>query len=174
MAQFTVNPSRFDPYKNHRFRILWDGRPIAGVARISGLSRTTEVIEHREGGDPATTRKSPGVTRFAPIVLERGVTHDTAFEAWANQVWQLGAAGGAEVALGSFRRDIRIELRNEAGQVVKAWNVHRCWVSEYQALPELDANGTTVAVERITLQNEGWERDAEVPEPAEPKGGASR
>jgi phage tail-like protein len=168
MAEFTVNPKRFDPYKNFKFRVKWDGRYVAGVSKVSGLRRTTEVIRHREGGDPSTTRKSPGLTEFAPITLERGVTHDADFENWANKVWNLGAGLGAEVSLKDFRKDIVLELYNEAGQVVLAYKIYRCWVSEYEILPDLDANANAVAIEHITLENEGWERDQSVKEPVEP------
>jgi phage tail-like protein len=168
MAQFTVNPQRFDPYKNFKFRVKWDGRYIAGVSRISALKRTTEVVEHREGGDPSSSRKSPGMTRFEPITLERGITHDPEFERWANKVWHLGSGPGAEVSLQDFRKDLIIELYNEAGQLVLAYKVYRCWVSEFQALPDLDANGTAVAMQTLKLENEGWERDPDVVEPKEP------
>ena len=168
MAQFTVNPHRFDPYKDFKFRVRWDGRVVAGVSRVSALKRTTEVVEHREGTDASSSRKSPGRTRFEPITLERGVTHDTAFEDWANQVWRLGAGAGNEVALSSFRKDLVIELCNEAGQVVLAYKVYRCWVSQFEALPDLDANAAAVAIQTIVLENEGWERDTSVPEPKEP------
>jgi phage tail-like protein len=169
MAQFTVNPQRHDPYKNFKFRIKWDGRYVAGVSKVSGLRRTTEVIKHREGGDPSSSRKSPGLTEFEAITLERGVTHDQEFEKWANKVWSLGAAAGAEVSLQDFRKDILLELYNEAGQLVLAYKVFRCWVSEYQVLPDLDANASAVAIEHIKLENEGWERDTAVVEPKEPK-----
>jgi phage tail-like protein len=168
MAEFTVNPQRRDPYKNFKFRVKWDGRYVAGISRISGLRRSTEVVEHRDGGDPGTARRSPGRTTFEPIVLERGVTHDPEFERWANKVWNPGAGGGAEASLRDFRKDLVIELHNEAGQLVVAYKVYRCWVSAYQALPELDASGNAVALQSITLQNEGWERDDAVGEPAEP------
>ena len=168
MAEFTVNPKRFDPYKNFKFRVKWDGRYVAGVSKMSGLRRTTEVIHHREGGGPSTTRKSPGLTEFAPITLERGVTHDPEFENWANKVWSLGAGLGAEVSLKDFRKDIVLELYNETGQVVLAYKIYRCWISEYQVLPDLDANANAVAIEHITLENEGWERDHSVKEPVEP------
>ena len=125
MAQFTVNPSRVDPYKNFKFQVKWDGRYVAGIAKVSALKRTTEVVEHREGGDLSTNRKSPGVTRFEPITLERGVTHDPEFEQWANKVWYHGAGAGREVSLADFRKNIRIELYNEAGQLVIAYNVYR-------------------------------------------------
>jgi phage tail-like protein len=167
MAQFSVNPYRFDPYKNLKFRIKWDGRYVAGVSKISALIRSTEVIEHREGGDPSSTRKSPGITKFEPIILERGVTHDTEFETWANLAWTLGSGLGSEVSLRNFRKDIMIELYNEAGQRVIAYKVYRCWVSEFQALPELDANSNAIAIQYIKLENEGWERDSEVTEPTE-------
>jgi phage tail-like protein len=170
MARFTVNAGRFDPYKNFKFRVKWDGRHVAGVSSVSGLRRTTDVIEHREGGDPSTSRKSPGLTQFDAIRLERGVTHDDAFEAWANNVWQLGAGAGSEVALKDFRKDVVLELYNEAGQLALAYKLYRCWPSEYQALPDLDANMTGVAMQVLVLQTEGWERDRDVAEPAEPGG----
>ena len=168
MPEFTVNPTRVDPYKNYKFRVKWDGRYVAGISRVSALVRSTEVVEHREGGDPSASHKSPGLTRYEPITLERGVTHDTAFEDWANLVWKLGAGLGAEVALKEFRKDIIIEFYNEAGQLVLAYRVYRCWVSEYQALPQLDADANAVAIQHIKLENEGWERDTNVPEPVEP------
>ena len=168
MPEFTANPTRFDPYQNFKFRVKWDGRYVAGISRVSALVRTTEVVEHREGGDPSAIRKSPGITRYEPITLERGITYDTAFEDWANLVWKLGAGPGIEVALKQFRKDIVIELYNEAGQLVLAYKVYRCWVSEYQALPVLDANANAVAIQHIKLQNEGWERDTSIQEPVEP------
>ncbi|MFO7539815.1 MAG: phage tail protein [Chloroflexota bacterium] len=168
MAQFSVNAERFDPYKNYKFRVKWDGRFVAGVSKVGALKRTTEVVEHREGGDPSTVRKSPGQTKYEPITLERGVTHDPEFEQWANKVWNFGAGLGVEVSLKDFRKDIIIEVYNEAGQLVIAYHVFRCWVSEYQAMPELDASANAVAIQTLTLQNEGWERDYEVSEPSEP------
>ena len=168
MAQFTVNASRFDPYKNFKFRVKWDGNYVAGVSKISILKRTTETVEHREGGDPSTPRKAPGRSKYEPITLERGVTHDTEFEKWANKVWNFGAGEGSEVSLADFRKDILIDFFNEAGQKVLSYKVYRCWVSEYQALPELDANANAVAIQNIKLENEGWERDLDVAEPAEP------
>ena len=168
MAQFTVNAQRFDPYKNFKFRVKWDGRYVAGISKVSALKRTTEVVEHREGGDPSSGRKSPGRSKFEAITLERGVTHDTNFEQWANKVWNLGSGLGSEVSLKDFRKDLIIEVYNEAGQLALAYKVFRCWVSEYQALPDLDANANAVAIQHIKLENEGWERDYEVGEPAEP------
>src|SRR3990167_3919647 len=138
MAQFSVNAQRFDPYKNFKFRVKWDGRYVAGISKVGALKRSTELVEHREGGDPSVTRKSPGRTKFEAISLERGVTHDLEFERWANKVY------------------------NEAGQLVLAYKVFRCWVSEYQALPDLDANANAVAIQSIKLENEGWERDFDV------------
>ena len=168
MGEFTVNPTRFDPYKNFKFRVKWDGGYVAGTSKISGLRRTTEVIAHREGGDPSSSRKSPGLTEYAPITLERRVTHDQEFENWANKVWSLGASPGVEVSLKDFRKDIVLELYNEAGQLVLAYKIYCCWVSEYQILPDLDANASAIAIEQVKLENEGWERDHSVPEPVEP------
>jgi phage tail-like protein len=168
MAQFSVNAQRFDPYKNFKFRVKWDGRYVAGVSKVSALKRTSEVVKHREGGDPSSSRKSPGRTEYEAITLERGVTHDPEFERWANKVWNFGSGLGAEVSLRDFRKDIIIELYNEAGQVAVAYKVYRSWVSEYQAQADLDANGNAALIQSIKLENEGWERDYEVPEPAEP------
>ena len=165
MAQFSVNTHRFDPYKNFKFRVKWDGRYVAGVSKVSALKRTTELVNHREGGDPSTDRISPGRTKFEPITLERGVTHDPEFELWANLVYNTD--GDAAMSLKNFRKDIIVELLNLQGKVVKSYKIFRCWVSEYQSLPELDANANAVAIEMMVLQNEGWERDQAVTEPTE-------
>ncbi len=168
MPEFSVNAQRFDPYKNFKFRVKWDGKYVAGVSKVGMLKRTTEVVKHREGGDPSSSRKSPGRTEYEAISLERGVTHDKEFEQWANKVWNFGSGLGAEVSLKDFRKDIIIEFYNEAGQLAIAYKVYRCWVSEFQSLPDLDANANAVAIQHIKLENEGWERDIEVSEPTEP------
>jgi len=167
MAQFVVNASRFDPYKNFKFRVRWDGRYVAGISKVSALKRTTEVVKHRDGGDPSSSRKSPGRTEYDAITLERGVTHDTEFEDWANKVWSIQTGLGSEVSLKSFRKDVILEMYNEAGQLATAYKIFRCWVSEYQAMPDLDANANAVAIQHIKLENEGWQRDVAVVEPTE-------
>jgi phage tail-like protein len=169
MAQFSVNAQRFDPYKNFKFRVKFGISPdyVAGVSKITGLKRTTEVVKHREGGDPSSSRKSPGRTEYEAITLERGVTHDKEFEQWANKIWNFGSGLGAEVSLKDFRKDIIIEVYNEAGQLAIAYKVFRCWVSEFQSLADLDANANAVNIQHLKLENEGWERDVEVPEPSE-------
>ncbi len=167
MAEFTVNTTRFDPYKNFKFRLKWDGRYVAGISKASALKRTTEVVKHREGGDPSTSRKSPGRTEYEAITLERGVTHDPEFEAWAAKVWQIKAGLGAVVSLLDFRKDVILDFYNEAGQLAISYKIYRSWVSEYQALPDLDANANAVAIQHIKLENEGWDRDTSVTEPTE-------
>ncbi|WP_420456554.1 phage tail protein [Rubrivirga sp.] len=168
MPQFSVNPERFDPYKNFKFRVVMDGRAVAGVSKVGALKRSTKLVEHRDGADPSTSRKSPGRTEYDAITLERGKTHDLEFEQWANKVWGFGAGLGSEVSLADFRKDLIIEVFNEAGQKALAYKVYRCWVSEYQALADLDANGEAVLIESIKIENEGWERDDAVSEPTEP------
>jgi phage tail-like protein len=172
MAEFTVNASRIDPYKNFKFRVKWDGAYVAGVSKVSALKRTTEVIRHRAGGYESTSVKAPGRTEYDAITLERGVTHDLAFEQWANKVWdyQNAQAQNAtqEVSLADFRKNMIIDFFNEAGQKVISYHVYRCWVSEFQALPELDGNANAVAIQHIKLENEGWDRDPAVVEPQEP------
>ncbi len=166
MAQFSVNANRFDPYKNFKFRVKWDGQYVAGLSKMTGgLKRTTKVVTHREGGDPSTSRKSPGPTEYDAITLERGVTHDTAFEDWANLVHNF--QGDALMSLKNFRKDILIDIFNEQGTKVISYKVFRCWVSEYQAIPDLDANANAVMIQHIKLENEGWERDTSVTEPQE-------
>jgi phage tail-like protein len=169
MAEFSVNvsPQRFDPYKNFKFRVKWDGRFVAGISKVSPLRRTTEVVRHRSGGDASSSRKSPGRTEYEPITLERGVTHDQEFEKWANKVWNYGSGLGAEVSLKDFRKEIILEVYNESGQLAIAYKIYRAWASEFQALPDLDGNANAVAIQTLRLENEGWERDYDVPEPAE-------
>jgi phage tail-like protein len=169
MASFSVNAQRFDPYKNFKFRVKWDGKYVAGVSKVGALKRTTEVVKHREGGDPSSSRKSPGRSEYEALTLERGVTHDKEFEQWANKVWNYPGAAGAEVSLKDFRKDVTLELLNEAGQVVLAYLIHRCWPSMFVALPDLDAGGDAVAIQSLVIENEGWERDTSVVEPVEPK-----
>jgi phage tail-like protein len=169
MVEFPTNPHRLNPYPGSKFILYMDGKPVAGLSKMSALKRTVPIIKHRSGSDPSTTRLSPGnPVEFSPITLERGVTHDPAFENWANKIWRYGANPGSEVSLKDFRKNLILNLLNEAGQVVIAYKLYRCWVSEYQALPDLDANGSTVAIQTITLQVEAWERDESVIEPAEP------
>jgi phage tail-like protein len=166
---FSVNINRFDPYKNYRFLVYLGESvsPVAGVSKVTGLKRTSDVIEYREGGN-AVTLKGIGRTKYEPITLERGVTHDPEFEDWANAA-QVLDKGAPKSTLGSLRKNVRIVLQNEAGQPVQQYVVYRCWVSEYQALPDLDAGGNGVALEHIKLENEGWERDMTVVEPEEKK-----
>src|SRR5580698_4342687 len=167
MAAFVKN-HRLDPYKNFKFRVKWDGKYVAGVSKMGALKRTTEVVEHRSGGDPSMSRKSPGRNKFESITLERGLTQDMNFHDWAGLVWNFGAGLGAEVSLANFRKDLYLEVYNEAGQLVIAYKIYRCWVSEYQALPDFDANANAIAIEHIKVENEGWERDTSVTEQQEP------
>jgi phage tail-like protein len=172
MPGFTVNSTRLDPYKNFKFRVKWDGRYVAGVSKVSALKRMTEVVRFRDGGDPSTSHKSPGRTEFEALTFERGVTHDPEFEKWANKVWDYGNAQAEpptkEVSLKDFRKNVILDIFNEAGQKVISYQLFRCWVSEYQALPEFDANANAVAIQHLKLELEGWVRDVAVVEPTEP------
>ena len=165
MAKFTVNTHRFDPYRNFKFKIKWDNQYVAGLSKCSALKKTTESTPWREAGDPNTTHKLPGKTSYEPITLDAGVTHDTAFEEWANKVNNY--QGDAAMSLKNFRKDIIIDVFNLQGKKVLSYNVYRCWVTEYQALPELDASANAVMIQTIKLENEGWERDTAVTEPTE-------
>src|SRR6476646_489461 len=177
MAKFTVNASRFDPYKNFKFRVKFGLNPnyVAGVSKVTALKRMTEVVEHREGGDPSSSHRSPGRTKYEPITMERGVTHDPEFEAWANKVWNFQNAQAPsdqrqrEVSLKDFRRNITIDVFNEAGQKVIAYQVFRAWVSEFTAQTDLDANANAILIQSIKIEHEGWIRDPQVTEPSEPQ-----
>ena len=164
---FSVNTSRFDPYKNFRFLVYFGTgtSPVAGVSKVGALKRSSDVIEYKEGGG-AIIRKGLGRTKYEQITLERGVTHDTDFEEWANAAQRLDS-GAPSQSLRNLRRNVRIELLNEAGQPVHRYLVYQCWVSEYQALPDLDAGANAVAIEHIRLENQGWEHDLSLTEPAE-------
>jgi phage tail-like protein len=170
VASFVTNSTRLDPYKNFKFRVTWDGRDVAGISKVSGLKRTTEVVSHRHGGAPNWSTKSPGRSNFDAITLERGVTHDPEFERWAGKVWNSSAAAGsgAEVSLKDFRKNLTLDLYNEAGQKAISYHLFRCWVSEYQAFPDLDANANAIAIQHIKIECERWERDPDVSEPTEP------
>lgn len=163
MAEFTVNATRFDPYKAFMFRIKWDGRYVAGISKMSALRRTTEPVVHRDGGDPSHERKTPGKTKYEAVTLERGVTHDLDFESWANLVHSLDSP----ISLRNFRKDTTVDVFNEAGQLAISYKLLRCWPSEFQALPALDAGTVGVAIETLKLELEGWERDVAVTEPTE-------
>ena len=164
---FSVNTDRFDPYKTFRFKVYFgtSTTPVAAVSKIGGLKRSSDPIEYKEGGNPII-RKGLGRTKYDPITLERGLTHDTDFEDWANAAQKL-EQGAPTTSLAILRKEIRIDLMNEAGQPVIRYLVHRCWVSEYQAMPDLDAGANAIALEHIKLENEGWERDLALSEPKE-------
>lgn len=174
MPEFSVNNHRYDPYKNLRFKVRFadNGEYVAGVSKVSGLKRKSEEIEHSDGVEPHTTRKSPRRTNYEPIILERGVTHSAEFAKWADQVWRFSALNSTtptilEVSLSGFRKDLMLELFDEGGQLVMRYLMYRCWVSEFQALPDLDANANAVAIQTITLENSGYERDYSITEPKE-------
>jgi len=162
---FVTNAHRYDPYKNFKFRVLWDGRTFLGVSKVGALKRTTEVVKHRDGGDNSSDHKSPGRTSYEAVTMERGITHDAEFEKWANIVHAY--AGDPTMDLANYKKELTLEVLNERGHVAKRYFLHGCWVSEFTAVPDLDANANAVAIENIKVELEGWERDAETKEPDE-------
>jgi len=164
MTSFAVNPHRLDPYKNFKFRVILDGKVVPGVSKVGPLKRRTTTILVRDGNFANHSITAPGLTEFEPIVMERGITHDKTFETWAALAY--GGSSGA-MSLKTFRKNVRIDLLNEQGTVVRSYMVYRAWVSEYTALPVMDASGNDVAIETLVLTYEGFEIDASVPEPAE-------
>ncbi|MBL4537973.1 MAG: phage tail protein [Oceanicaulis sp.] len=171
MAEFPKNPQRLTPYPNFRFKVKWDGKYVAGVSKVSALSRRTEVAKHRSGGDPSVEHSSPGQTSYEAITLERGVSYDPAFEQWANKVFDVTnsqSAQGQNTSLGDFRKSLTIEVYNEAGQKVLAYNVYDAWVSQYREISDLDSSSNAFVMEELTLENSGWKRDPSVTEQKEP------
>jgi phage tail-like protein len=162
---FVKNAKRVDPYKNFKFRLLWDDKPVMGISKVGALKRTTEVVKHRDGGDNSTDHKSPGRTSYDAITVERGITHDPEFEAWANRVHPY--SGDTAMDLAAYKKNLTLEMMNEKGHVVYRYFLYDCWVSEYTAIPELNANANAVAIESLKIELEGWDRDRDTKEPNE-------
>jgi phage tail-like protein len=162
---FVKNAKRVDPYKNFKFRLLWDDKPVMGISKVGALKRTTEVVKHRDGGDNSTDHKSPGRTTYDAITVERGITHDPEFEAWANKVHPY--SGDTAMDLAAYKKNLTLEMMNEKGHVVYRYFLYDCWVSEYTAIPELNANANAVAIESLKIELEGWDRDKDTKEPNE-------
>lgn len=162
---FIVNTHRVDPYKNFKFRVLWDGKPVLGISKVSSLKRTTDVVKHRSGGDNSHDHKSPGRTTYEGVTMERGITHDHEFEKWANAVHNIN--GDPLMDLAGYKKDLTLEVLNEKGQVALRYFLYRCWVSEFTAVPDLDANANAIAIEHLKVELEGWERDPDTTEPSE-------
>lgn len=160
---FVVNAQHADPCKNFKFRIIWDGKPVLGISKCAALKRTTEVVKHRSDGDNSHDHKSLGRSSFEGVIMERGVTHDLEFEKWANKVHNY--EGDATMDLAGYKKGLTLEIMNERGQVALRYFLYRCWVSEYTALPDLDANAT--AIQSLKLEFEGWSRDVDTAEPSE-------
>ena len=162
---FTVNTHRIDPYKNFKFRLLWDGKTVLGISKVSALKRSTEVVKHRSGGDNSFDHKSPGRTSYEAVTMERGITHDLGFEQWANQVHSYQGDPGMDLV--NYKKDLTLEVMNERGQVAMRYFLYRCWVSEFTAMPDLDANANAVAIENMKVEIEGFLRDEDTTEPSE-------
>jgi phage tail-like protein len=162
---FVVNATRVDPYKNFKFRVLWDGKTVLGVSKVGSLKRTTEVVKHRSGGQNSYDHKSPGRSSYDAVTLERGITHDLEFEKWANAVSSY--AGDSAMDLAGYKKDLTLEVLNEKSQVAIRYFLFRCWVSEFTTLPDLDANANATAIEHLKIELEGWERDVATTEPDE-------
>jgi len=162
---FVKNAHCRDPYKNFKFRVKWDGKTVMGVSKVGALTRTTQVVSHRSGGENSTDHKSPGRTTYNAVTMERGITHDREFEAWANKVHPY--VGDTAMDLAAYKKELVLEVMNEKGHVAFRYFLHDCWVSEFTAMPGLDANANAVAIESIKIELEGWDRDLATQEPDE-------
>jgi phage tail-like protein len=162
---FPKNAHRVDPYKNYKFRVLWDNKAVLGVSKVGALRRTTTVVSHRSGGENSTDHKSPGRTQYEALTMERGITHDVEFELWANKVHPYGGDSGMDLVL--YKKELTLEVLNEKGQVATRYFLHGCWVSEFTSVPELDSNANAIAIESIKIELDGWERDPDSKEQSE-------
>jgi len=132
----SANPSpRDSAYRQYRYRLRYKGHEIAGFRGMGLLHPLT-----------------PGRAKSETVTLKRGVTQDSQFQQWANSVTK--SATGAPPA--AFRKNVSLEVYNEAGQVVQRFTFTKSWVSQYSALPVLNANGNAVAIEHIKIEVEGW------------------
>jgi phage tail-like protein len=164
VVQFAVNTHRIDPYKNFKFRVKWDNQYVAGLSKMSAIKRTTETVEWREAGGPSVIRKMPGRTKFEPVTFEVGLTHDRQLMAWADEV--NNPQGDAAMSLKNYRKEVIVEVMNLQASPVMSFVLHRAWVSEFQALPEMDANANAVAITTLKLEYEGFTL-GDTPEPTE-------
>jgi phage tail-like protein len=163
---FPVNTHRHDPYRTFKFQVLIDGKVVAGLKKMGALKKKTQPVKWRASNDPSHERIMPGGTSYDPVTLEQGLTHDPVFEVWANLVNNI--QGDAAISLKNYRKNIVINVLNLQGKVAISYTLYRAWVSDYQAIPELDAsNMGTVGIQSISVQHEGWERDTHVAEPTE-------
>ncbi len=163
---FNVNAHRHDPYRTFKFQVVIAGQVVAGLKKMGALKKKTEPVKWRASNDPSSERIMPGGTSYEPVTLDQGLTHDPVFEEWANKVNNI--EGDAAMSLKGFRKDVIINVLNLQGQVAISYKLLRAWVSDYQALPDFDAGSmNTVGIQTITLQHEGWQRDAGVSEPSE-------
>jgi phage tail-like protein len=164
---FPVNAHRHDPYRTFKFQVLLGGVTVAGLSKMGAIKRTTEAVKWRSAGDVSSQRVMPGGSTWEPVSLEQGLSHDPVFEEWANQVNNV-VDGDAGMSLLNYRRDVVINVMNLQGVPVISYVLRRAWVSEFQALPEFDANNmNTVGIQSIIMQHEGAFRDTAVVEPAE-------
>lgn len=161
----SIRSSIMDPLLTYKFVVSWEVggslQVVAGVSKIGPLKRTTESVGYANEPGPVI----PGQTKYAEIELERGIIFDVAFERWANKLWEYGSTAtlGSEVSLADFRKHLRIDVLNQAGQIVRRYDVFNCWPSALTLLPELDAGAAgSIALESMTLQNEGWTRDTTI------------
>ena len=165
MPQFTVNTHRLDPYKNFKFLVKWDNVAVAGLSKMSAIKRSTEVIEWREAGGPSIVRKLPGRTKFEPVTLESGLTHDRQFVEWADLV--NSPQGDGAMSLKNYRKEVIVEVLNLQATPVLRFFLQRAWVAEFQAVPEMDANANAVAIQTLKFEYEGFRADAGLAEPGE-------
>ena len=72
-----------DLYAHMRYRVRWDGRYVAGVNHVSGLLRGLPGGRRADGQPALPPSVAPTPTHWLPVVLERGLTRDAEFVAWA-------------------------------------------------------------------------------------------
>ena len=156
---FTASVLKYDPYRKFKFLVKWDGAYVAGVHKVTALTKSVDAVDWRTGGDHNNTAKVPGLTKYEPITMERGLCADTRFIDWMKLVNTYQAAGGTTVeSVHTFRKDLIIEMYNLANEKVLSVSVFKAWPSKL-TVADFDAKANELAIEVLELQHEGWQID---------------
>jgi phage tail-like protein len=153
----TATALTYDPYRKFKFLVKWNNAVVMAVHKVSSITKSIDPIDWRTGGDSNFSAKVPGLTKWEPITLERGLSADTAFQEWMVLVNKYTKAGlGADEAVHAFRKNLNIEMYSLQNELVMTINVYNAWPSKL-TIADFDAKANELAIEHMELQNEGWD-----------------
>jgi phage tail-like protein len=139
-----ASSARVDPYRTFNFRVEISGTTTASFRECSGLSTDGDAVEYREGTDPNTLRKLPGLRKYANVTLKRGYTQN--LELWT---WYGNITNGIP-----DRRTVSIILMNEAHADVLRWELDFAWINKLEGA-SFNAAASEVAIESLEIVHEG-------------------